>query len=258
MTRGERQAYGLNGVGLGATVVALCVPQLWPHVPWYLWQVILWVGLGSIVVGVTILLSLHLSRRQWACGIFGVLLFGIASAGWYYKNLPDKTPLSLLELYITDFPDYYCLRTNLDEANTSGSHLKIIAAKCRNYYVNAYFYTIFIPDVPLAFSFAAALPNQFQRVIANQLSNPIQKLRVPGDLSSTPDADLIFTGRVYIYTESDFNPAEIGDLYKLYRNTNLFVQFRGFGYRTAHWKDYDRRANNVLRQFKKENSDMFR
>jgi len=99
MTRGERQAYGLNGVGLGATAVALCIPQLWPHGPWYLWLVIFWVGLGSILVGLTILLSLHLSRRQWAYGIFGVLLLAIASAGWYYIKLPNTAPLSLLEAW---------------------------------------------------------------------------------------------------------------------------------------------------------------
>jgi hypothetical protein len=102
MTRGDWQAYGLNGVGLGATAVALCVPQLWPHVPWYLWQVILWVGIGSILVGVTTLLSLHLSRRQWTYVFFVVLLLAIASGGWYYKNLPVKTPLSLVEIYATD------------------------------------------------------------------------------------------------------------------------------------------------------------
>jgi hypothetical protein len=30
---------------------------------------------------------------------FFVFLLAIASGGWYYKNLPDKTPLSLVELY---------------------------------------------------------------------------------------------------------------------------------------------------------------
>jgi hypothetical protein len=80
----------------------------------------------------------------------------------YYLTKPSDQPLSLLELYITDFPDYYCLRANLDETNTNNGHLTIIAAKCRNYDVNAYFYTIFIPNVPLTLSFCAALPINFR------------------------------------------------------------------------------------------------
>ena len=145
MTREERQAYGLNGVGLGATVVALCVPQLWPHVPWYIWEVILWVGLGSIVAGVTTLLSLHLSRRQWAYGISGVLLLSIASGGWYYKNLPDKTPLSLAEIYI---PDEFAgmvlpVRVDLNVDNDAlRLHSRIIVTKYHDYNANTYYFSL--------------------------------------------------------------------------------------------------------------------
>jgi hypothetical protein len=258
----DRTAIYLAGIGLGSNALALSLPQLWPHFPWWVYYSILCTGIALIVISLSLLihehiLNIYLSSRGRKSVFLAVSLLIVGGGVAYYLTKPSDQPLSLLELYITDFPDYYCLRTNLDETDTTNGHLKMVAAKCRNYDVNSYLYTVFIPDVPLALPFCATLPNQFQR-IADQLSNPTLKLRVPGDSSSTPDADLIFTGRVYIYTESDFSPAEIGNLYKLYRNKNLFVQFRGFEYRTAHWKDYDRRENNVLRQFKKENSVMFR
>src|SRR5215469_9970497 len=93
MRRGERQAYGLNGIGLGATVFALCVPQLWPRGPWYLWYGLLWVGIALIGIGIIVILSVRLSRRQWIYAFLSVLIISLGTGAWYYECLPDQTPL---------------------------------------------------------------------------------------------------------------------------------------------------------------------
>ena len=140
---------------------------------------------------------------------------------------------------------------------TNDYHLKIVAEKCRNFEVNAYFYTIFVPNAQAALPFCTALPSQFQTIIADHLSSPTVKSWIPGDTSSNPEAELVFTGRIYIYTESDFSPAEIGDLYKSFRTKNMVVQFRGREYTIHHWGEYYRRVNNNLQLFFKDNPDMF-
>jgi hypothetical protein len=255
MTRVELQAYCLNGVGLGATAVALCVPQLWPHVPWYLWQVILWVGIGSILVSVTTLLSLHLSGRQWACVSFCVLLLAIASGGWYYKYLPDKTPLSLVEIYVTDNLSGMILpiRQDLEIDNkTLRLHFRIIVTKYYDFNANTFYFSIYIPRSQETMDICTYIANTFQTTILQQFSWVETFSRTPGDSATMSESEMVFTGRVYLYVQEDLSPEQIGKLHSIYKQSRLYMEFRGDEYLTHHLREYERRDNSELKQFKQQ------
>jgi hypothetical protein len=255
MTKGDRQAYGLSGVGLGATAVALVVPQLWPHVPWYLWQAILWVGLVLIGVAVTTLLSLHLSRRQWAYCIFGVLLLAIASAAWYCETLPDTTPLSLAEIYITDqfagmvLPVREDININADNAVLLAH---FIATKYYNFNANAYYFSLYMPHSKYTFDICAYVARTFQNSILHQFSWLEAGSRVPGDSAAMSQSEMIFTGRVYLYVKDDLTPEQIGELHSIYKQNHLYMEFRGVEYLSHHWSEYERRNSNDLKQFRQQ------
>jgi hypothetical protein len=255
MTRVELQAYCLNGVGLGATAVALCVPQLWPHVPWYLWQVILWVGIGSILVSVTTLLSLHLSGRQWTCVLFVVLVIAIATGGWYYKNLPDKIPLSLVEIYVTDNFSGMILPVREDLALDSEAlrlHVRTIVTKYYDFNANTFYFAIYIPHSPYTMDICAYIANTFQRSILQQFSWVETSSRIPGDSATMSELEMVFTGRVYLYVKDDLSPEQIGQLHSIYKQNQLYMEFRGTEYLTHHLWEYERRDNSELKQFKQQ------
>ena len=255
MTRAELQAYCLAGVGFGATAVALCVPQLWPHVPWYLWQVILWAGIGSILMSVIALLSLHLSRRQWACLISVVVILAIASGGWYYKTLPDKTPLSLLEIYVTDnFAGMITsLREDLKIDNEALQlHVPIIVTKFYDYNANTFYFSIYIPHSQHTIDICTVIANKFQSSILQQFSWLETSSRLPGDSATMSESEMVFTGRVYLYVKDDLSPEQIGQLRSVYKQNHLYMEFRGAEYLTHHVWEYERRDKNELKQFQQQ------
>jgi hypothetical protein len=257
MRREERQAYGLNGVGLGATVVALCVPQLWPHGPWYLWQGILWVGIVLIALGIVILLCIHLSLKKWVYGLFDVLFLSIGSGAWYYKNLSDHTPLSLLEVYITGkFPGTAPVRSDaLFDNKDLSLHVRGVMTKYYEFNANAYYFSVYIPRSQYTYLLCSDLAINFRNRFSELFSWVRTASRIPGDSSMMDESEMIFTGRVYLYSQKELSPLspdQIGELFKLYKQNNLFMQYRGSEYLSHHWQEYERRNDPELKQFKEQ------
>jgi hypothetical protein len=58
--RDRNAAWLLAAAGFGATAVSVALPQIYPHFPWWLSALILWVG--ATVVGISIIEALHLYR----------------------------------------------------------------------------------------------------------------------------------------------------------------------------------------------------
>ena|SRR5271155_5421552 len=114
MDKASRQAISLTGLGLGATVVALAIPPLWPHASWYVWLGLLWVGIIVIVFSLLVLLHLQLTTRKLRVLYIIILTAIVATSVWRYTTLPDPSPVSITELYITDFPEYVSLRVRLN------------------------------------------------------------------------------------------------------------------------------------------------
>src|SRR5690349_23988750 len=108
MDRADRQAISLTGLGLGTTAVALAVQQLWPRAPWHIWFGILSFGVLIIIISAIFLLHLHLSRSSKRRATLAFVLLICGGAFGYYETLPGyQPPLSLAEVYITDFPQYF-------------------------------------------------------------------------------------------------------------------------------------------------------
>ena len=75
--------------------------------------------------------------------------------------------------------------------------------------------------------------------------------RAPGDTSL--DADLKFTGRIYLYAPNEFGPEQVGELYKKYKENGLSLQYRGYQYLIRHMDEEYRTHTERVLQFKKGN-----
>ena len=87
--------------------MALAVQQLWHDAPWYIWFIVLCFGLLVIILGLAIVLHVHLNPLWNRIFLVTGVIFMCMGAFWYYETLPDHQPLSLVEVYITDFPQYF-------------------------------------------------------------------------------------------------------------------------------------------------------
>lgn len=257
MGRKDRQALSLSGIGLGATAIALAAQQLWPHAPWYVWFVILCVGIALILLSAIILIQLHLSRRAKFYLAFCVVIFLGGGSVWYYYTLPDRRPLSVIELYLTDFPNYFGSRGEYTVI-INNQQLPVLINKHRDFISNSYFASFYIYDTPLLYDVSSQLANRHAEILTLVNSQGFITGRMPGDTSSMPDSDLQFTHLFYIYHYRELTPEQIGELHKLFRDQGLIVQFRGPEYLSHHLWDYDRRDNNWLRQFRESNPNGLR
>jgi hypothetical protein len=188
-----------------------------------------------------------------------VISLAILGGIGYRETLPSKTPLSLLEVYITDFPEYLSQRRQMTLSSTTGTIMvKILATKYYDFLANAYFYSVYLPGTDQMFDLCNALARQYKEIIETPLSSLKVSGRRPGDTSTMLDEDLMFAGRVYIYHNRELKPDEIGDLFKIFREKKLSVQFRSWEYLSHHIFEYDRREDNHLRQFVEQNSEFLR
>src|SRR5271169_3306057 len=244
MQRADRQAISLSGLGLGATAVALAAQQLWPHAPWYIWFSSLSIGVLIILYSIIVLLHIHLTR-VWKVRLIGVFIVSsVGGAVWYYLTQPNKAPLSLAEVYITDFAEYPSLRVNLNGTFQSGRPLRFVATKYYDNQANTYFFSIFVPQQKSTAEVCTHLGLHFNEDVVQRLNGMTWGTRAAGDLASMNDADMRFAGRVYLYVAEEpeeISPEDIGEFYRIYRINGLFLVFRGHEYLTHHFWDYERR-----------------
>ncbi len=102
----DRTAFYLAAVGLGSNAVALSLPQLWPHFPWWVSYSILCAGIILIVLGFILsihehIIKVYLSPRGKRRIYLVVLILIVGGAVAYHQMRPSNRPLSLLELYIS-------------------------------------------------------------------------------------------------------------------------------------------------------------
>jgi hypothetical protein len=232
MDRADLQAISLTGMGLGATAIALAGQQLWPHAPWYIWFYILSFGIFIVLFSLVTLLHLHLSRIYKLWLSLCVILLLCSGAVSHYENLPDRSPLSLIEVYMTDFPQFFGQRSTYEFRGRYGV-VPMVAIKHRDFASNAYFLSFYIYDTNDMYNACWAIAAKYKDVLSTINAQVLVSMRTPGDTTSSPDSDLRFTHIIYIYFNKELSPEQIGELHKQFADNDLIVQFRGWEYAVA-------------------------
>jgi hypothetical protein len=226
MDRADRQAISLSGLGLGTTAVALAGQQLWPHAPWYIWFGILSFGALIIIISVIFLLHLHLSRSWKRRVTIAFIFLMCGGAFWYYKTLPGyQPPLSLAEVYITDFPQYLGQRASYEMHGPNNSVVPMLIIKHRDFNSNGYFLSAYIYDTDLLYNACLAIASSYAEILATVNAQASVSGRTPGDTTQMADATLQFTNLFYIYFSRELSPEQIGEIHQQFRNNGLIVQF---------------------------------
>ncbi len=94
----------------------------------------------------------------------------------------------------------------------------------------------YVPMLPDSYDICSFMANEYLTTIKDFES----KVSISGghvaEFSSTPQKELVFTNRIYIYHEFSFSHQQLADLEKIYHSKGLSVVFRGPAYLSTMWK----------------------
>ncbi len=148
---------------------------------------------------------------------------------WRVPTDKLEMPPTIEELFKTDFG----LLTVMHEFNMSFQNGGTITIKTRVYFdFNAHskFLGVYIPASPLTVPACVGVVQDHLKLIGETEGGITASTRAPGDWSLTETKDLPFSGRVYVYHESELSLRELADLTDYYKQHGLAVQFRGQNY----------------------------
>jgi hypothetical protein len=131
-------------------------------------------------------------------------------------------------------------------------HVRTIVTKYYDFNANTFYFAIYIPHSQYTMDICTYMANTFQSSILQRFSWVETSSRVPGDSATMSELEMVFTGRVYLYVKDDLSPEQIGQLHSIYKQNHLSMEFRGDEYLTHHLREYERRDNSDLQQFKQQ------
>jgi len=94
------------------------------------------------------------------------------------------------------------------------------------------FFSVYIPNVASSdtFDIAALIANRMPTILTKTEGMWPLEFACPIESRKTKRSDLVFTGMIYLYHESDFSNQQKADLERIYENEGLRVDFRGPAY----------------------------
>jgi hypothetical protein len=96
---------------------------------------------------------------------------------------------------------------------------------------------LYVPDSPVAFAQCQFLAANLQMPFDAIDKSVEMEMYDPSGMSRTTSKDLIFTGRVFLYYESNFSLGELAALEALFTEHKAAVEFRGHSYLVLHWHE---------------------
>jgi hypothetical protein len=237
-------ALALLGLGGGGALFVL--PH--PYADYVGWTLILISVLGLL------LLWLHHSKGrrgkpmwpQYLMILSGVLFFVGLIAFLQVNVTPPKQketgadfqPPSLAEYFAKDFNFLSIDRTaQIRVQNPSNRLDQIVEVKIRTFRdfgSNAEFISVFVPifsDMRLV-----EATEQFIENLKPQIKQAQEEAKLIGVQSKIPGTafanskDLVFSGRVYLYTMNSLDPVQLGHLVESYRKDGMYLDLRGSDY----------------------------
>ena len=217
------------------------------------------IGLTFVLIIAAIAIALRGESQSPAKGhiqrmtaILGMALFGIgfvACAIWFFVQRPPEAgkPLaqapkidaprykSLAQLFENDFPN--AMKVIFDspydfDATADGESEKAIPVRTAiyaDYTARTEFAGYYIPRSKHVFQLILQLPNYLHDKIEEAHKRAPVMFKDPKN-TSPPEANLTFSGRVFVYHEDELTPGQTGALWEAYNKLGLSVQFRGPDY----------------------------
>ena len=113
---------------------------------------------------------------------------------------------------------------------------------------NTKFIGFYIPAASDTYQICIYLAESY-KVFMDEFGGSVHvEFKSAGDFSYIPSHELTFTGRVYIYHETELSHEQLGQLIALYREKNLHVQFRGSNYATTRWLQDKANSKDIPKQ----------
>lgn len=233
------------GCGIGITVVLFVLPLLWPEMPTYITYPGLLMGIALFCWGawppvadrykVIFRKKCSIQSEDITSLPESMMPIPHPTATATDENIIKK-PQTLRHYFDTDFPN--CLKVSnqcsLASANNENK-IDIPWQVCNDFGAGTKFLSFYIPRFPDAYGVCVALSDFTKQTMETVNTGLEIQSKSPGDSSHVDMKDLQFSGRVYLYHENLFSLAELGALETIYKNKNLFPQFRGSEYSTSRW-----------------------
>jgi hypothetical protein len=203
----------------------------------------LWVGIAAIaaiattlfLVAVVIFLINQVRKSLSPMVSEGKVTGNITESIPAVPNAVEKPP-TLREYFNKDFPN--CLKVSnqcsLGSLNNENK-IDIPWQVCNDFEAGTKFLSFYIPRFPDAYGVCVALSDFTKQTMETVNTGLEIQSKSPGDSSHVDMKDLQFSGRVYLYHENLLSLAELGTLETIYKNKNLFPQFRGSEYSVSRW-----------------------
>jgi hypothetical protein len=141
------------------------------------------------------------------------------------KSLPRPKYPKMLDLFLGDFPGMLKIHGENKMTNDTGGSVTVTFQLYLDYSANSKFVGYFIPTFPDTYQVCKDLSSVDPESVA-------KGIRTYGGIAgqTTEQKDLVFTGRVYLYHESELSIEQRASLIQVYRSKHLDVQFRGYDY----------------------------
>jgi len=244
---------GLAFLGIGITLVLALPPPWWPNMPRLAVRAGLVLGLALIVYGAAFTAmgiwpeTLRPKLLPILAMCLGLTIL-VAGAVWFSRSDTKKhrveTPIP--ELGFPNLEDYFTKDFNflsidrtaqIRAQNLLNGLDQVIEVKIRTFRdfgSNAEFLSVFVPffsDVRLS-----AMTEPFLDSLKDQIKQAREEAKLVGVQSSSPGTalshskDLVFSGRVYLYTMNSLDPVQLGHLVESYRKDGMYLEVRGSNY----------------------------
>jgi hypothetical protein len=181
-------------------------------------------------------------RKRKMIGLVGMTICGlgfIAFAAFYFwpsaasqsKHQAYTPPPTFQQIFESDFPHVLKGKTEYTFTNkTDGAVRKIIEQVYYDFEGKSEFFGFFLPTSPDSYDIAHHLVDNYDVVIGELKSKVQVRGGMTGDSSTTKDADLMFSGRIYIYHQDEWGLAQKAELERLFKEKGVSVQLRGPDY----------------------------
>lgn len=143
-----------------------------------------------------------------------------------------------LDYFLRDFRDGYVLVENFPPVSMARpthnrDHLTIISITYFNFPENTRFLSFYIPYLPdddLREKVIVAISSHYQGGMDEMLRNLPLSAPSPGDQAATQGSSMVFSGRIYIYTDSPLSSILTSKMTLVFAEKGAQVVFRGENY----------------------------
>jgi hypothetical protein len=132
----------------------------------------------------------------------------------------------------------YIVQLTKKADGTPDENIKMSYSVYLDFASKSQFYTFYISNTNKSdqtASVAETISSNYSNMADNISSDVLVWAKDPADSESTAGHDLIFTGRIYIYHETEMSIAQRGWLETVFQSKGASVVFRGPDYRTTRW-----------------------